>query len=75
MFHKSFGENLNEHFKFSNVCSENRAVYGMKMEKYCRSGHATDENTMRRTRFPCWIIKATDTHLEYVKLIAFLRKK
>jgi hypothetical protein len=26
-------------------------------------------------RFPCWITKATDTHLEYVILIAILRQQ
>jgi hypothetical protein len=30
---------------------------------------------MRRMRFACWTIKATDTHSDYVKRIAFLRKK
>jgi hypothetical protein len=27
----------------------------------------------RRTRFTCWILKATNTHSEYVTLIAFPR--
>ena len=30
---------------------------------------------MWRMRFACWIIKATNTHSEYVKLPAFLRQK
>jgi len=33
MFQKGFRENRNEHFMFDNVCSENRVVYGIKMEK------------------------------------------
>jgi hypothetical protein len=40
------------------------------MEKYCGARQATDDNIIRRVRFPCWITKATNTHLEYVILIA-----
>ena len=40
------------------------------MEKFCRAGQATDDN-MVRMRIACWILKATDTHSEYVILIAF----
>ena len=29
----------------------------------------------RRMRFACWIAKATDTHSEYVILIAFSRQE
>jgi hypothetical protein len=32
------------------------------VEKYCRPGQATNENTIRRMRFACWITKATHTH-------------
>ena len=31
----------------------------------------TDDNTIRRMRFVCWITKATDTHPEYVTLTVF----
>jgi hypothetical protein len=31
--------------------------------------------TIWRTRIACWIIKATDTHSEYVILIAFPRQQ
>ena len=41
------------------------------MEKYGRAGQATDGNIIRRMRFACWITKATDTHSEYIILIAF----
>jgi hypothetical protein len=33
-------------------------------------GQTTDDNTTRRMRFACCITKATDTHSEYVILIA-----
>jgi hypothetical protein len=41
------------------------------VEKYGTAGQATDDNIIRRMRFACWITKATDTHSEYVILIAF----
>ena len=40
-------------------------------KKYGRTRHATDDNIIRRMRIACWKIKATDTHSEYVVLIAF----
>jgi len=36
---------------------------------------ATDDNTIWRMRFACWITKATDTQSEYVILIDFLRQQ
>jgi hypothetical protein len=40
------------------------------VEKYGRDRQATDDNIKLRMRFECWITKATDTHSEYVTLIA-----
>ena len=37
---------------------------------YSRTGQAT-RMTIRRMRIACWIPKATNTHSEYVILIAF----
>jgi hypothetical protein len=45
------------------------------MENYGTPRKATDENVIRRMRFACWITKATDTHSEYVILIAFRRQQ
>jgi hypothetical protein len=45
------------------------------VEKYYRAGQATDDNIIRRMRFACCIPKATNTHSEYVILIAFPRKQ
>ena len=39
---------------------ENRAVCE-NVEKYCRAGQATDDNTRR---IACWIPNATDTHTQ-----------
>jgi hypothetical protein len=45
------------------------------MEKYGTAGQATDENTIQHMRISYWITKATDTHWEYVLLIAFPRQQ
>jgi hypothetical protein len=41
------------------------------VEKYGRTRQATDEYIIRLMRIACWITKATDTHSEYVIIIAF----
>jgi len=41
------------------------------VEKYHRTGQATDGDVIRHTRFACWITKATNMRSEYVILIAF----
>jgi hypothetical protein len=48
--------------------SEIDAVY---VEKYFRSGQATDYNMTRRMHFACRIIKDRNTHSEHVILISF----
>jgi hypothetical protein len=45
------------------------------VKKYGTARQATDDNIIRRMRFACWVTKATDTHSEYVILIAFARQK
>ena len=45
------------------------------MEKYGTAGQATDHNIIRCMRFACWITKATDTHIDYVIIIAFPRQQ
>ena len=37
-------EKIKTHFVFSNFFYENRAVYEIMWEKYCRAGQATDGN-------------------------------
>jgi hypothetical protein len=41
------------------------------VENYGEAREATDDNIIRRMRIACWLTKATDTHSEYVILIAF----
>jgi hypothetical protein len=45
------------------------------VEKYGTAGQATDGSIIRRMRFAWWVTKATDTHSEYVILIAFPRQQ
>jgi hypothetical protein len=46
------------------------------MGKKCgRARQATDNNIIWRMRFACWITKATDTHSQYIMLIAFPRQQ
>jgi hypothetical protein len=45
------------------------------VEKYGTARQTTDDNKILRMRFTCWITKATDTHSEYVILIAFPRQQ
>ena len=42
------------------------------MKKFVGVRQITDDNITLRMRFACWISKATDTHSEYVILIAFV---
>ena len=45
------------------------------MWKNIGAEQATDGNIARRVRISCWIIKATNTHSEYVVFIAFLQQQ
>jgi hypothetical protein len=45
------------------------------VEKYGTARQATADNIIRRMRFASWITKATDTHSEYIILIAFPRQQ
>ena len=45
------------------------------MERYGRAGLATDDSIIRRMRVTCCIIKDTDTHPEYVTLIAYQQQQ
>jgi hypothetical protein len=45
------------------------------VEKYCKTGQATDENIKRGMRIACWIPRVANAHLEFVMLIAFPLQK
>jgi len=71
MFQTRFAEKIKTHFVFSNFFSlENRAVYEI-MWKNVVVRRPTRDSIIWRVRIACWIPKATNTHSEYVTLIAF----
>jgi hypothetical protein len=45
------------------------------VKQYGTDRQVTDGSIMRRTRFACWITKATDIHSEFVIHIAFLQQQ
>ena len=45
------------------------------MGKHCSAGQATDDSTIRRMRFACWITKNRDKHSEYVILSVFAQQE
>ena len=54
----------------------NRAVCEVMCENLVQTDRqATGDNIIWRMRCACWLHKATDTHTEYVTLIAFPRQR
>ena len=47
----------------------------MKWKKYGRVAQATDDSIIWFMCFACWITNATDTHSEYVIVIAFTQQQ
>ena len=58
---------------FNNLFSENGAVYETMWKNIVQPDRS--QMTIRRMRFACWIVKATDTHSEYVIRIALSRQQ
>jgi hypothetical protein len=75
MFQTKVVEKIKTHI----LCSINFSPKSCRLcdnvEKYGTARQATNNNIIRRMRFACWITKATDTHSEYVILIAFPRQQ
>jgi hypothetical protein len=57
---------------FSNFFPRKTCRLGENMEKYGTARQAADSNIIRRMRFACRMIKATNTHSEYI-ITAFSR--
>ena len=60
-------------FNNSPAPSRNPTVYEIMCKNYGTTRQDTADNRIRRMRFSWWITEATDTHTEYVTLIAFPR--
>jgi len=68
---KSSIDNQNTHSVFNNFFFRRSFLQWDNVEKCGRAKQATDVNKIRRMRFACWLPQATNTHSEYVILIAF----
>ena len=68
---RNCGQNRKTRFLFNKSFTRKSCRLWDNVEKYGRTGQATDDSIIWRMRFACWITKATNTHLEYVILIAF----
>jgi hypothetical protein len=71
---KNCRENENTHFMFNDFFP--KIVPCMKMwKKYGMAGQATYDDIIRHMYTACWITNATDTHSEYVIIIASPRQQ
>jgi len=69
---KSCGENQNTRCILCKFFFRKSCRLWDNVEKiYCRAGHATDVNIIQRMRIASEVPRATNTHSEYVMLIAF----
>jgi len=68
---KSCRENRNTHFMSKKLSGKLRRLWDNFEKKNSIISKATDDNTTRRMRFTCWIIKARDPHSKWAILSAF----
>jgi hypothetical protein len=71
---KSCRKNQNTHFMFCNSFSKIVPLRD-NVEKYGTGRQVTYDNIIWRMCFACWITKATNTHSEYVIIIAFRQQR
>jgi hypothetical protein len=66
-------QKIKTHILCSITCFPKLCRLCVNVEKYVyvRAEHATDGSVIRRLRLACLVSKVTDTHREYVILIAF----
>jgi hypothetical protein len=55
-------EKININILCSITCFRKSSHWWNNVEKYCKTGQATDCNMRQRMWFECWMTKATDTH-------------
>jgi hypothetical protein len=65
IFQTKVSEEIKIHILWSTTCFRKSCRLWDNMEKYFKAGKTTDNDIIRRMRFPCWITKATDTLREY----------
>jgi len=71
MFQTKVVQEIKIHILCSVTFSRNSCRLWDTAEKYGTARQATDDITIWRMRFACWIKKATDTHSQHVTFIAF----
>jgi len=71
VWYKIGREHQNTHFIFNNAFCFSKIVpfYEMKLKNVLEPD--MPQMTIPRMRIACWLTKATDTHIDYVILIAF----
>jgi hypothetical protein len=69
MFHAEVVMKSNTHFDFNHLSPKNRAFYEMTWRNIVETDRP--QMTIWRMRIACWMPKATNTHSEYVTVIAF----
>jgi hypothetical protein len=66
---------IKTHFMSNNFFPTKIVSLGDNVEKYGTPRQATDDNSIGRMRFACWITKATYVSSEYVILLASPRQE
>jgi hypothetical protein len=67
-------EKVRTHFVFNKFLPENHLFYEVIWKNLIEPDRP-QMTIIRRMRFACWITKDTDSHSEYVTLIAFSRQQ
>ena len=75
MFQTKVAEKIETHFVFNNYFSENRAVYEIMWVNIVVWVRPQMVNIIRSMRISSCIPKATNTHSEYVIVIAFPKEQ
>jgi hypothetical protein len=76
MFQKKVVQKVKTHIWCSIACFSRKSCrLRESVEKYGTARQATRDNMIRRMRIAWWTNKATNTHSEYVILIAFTQQQ
>jgi len=71
MFQRTVVEKMKTHILFLATFFQKFCHLRDNVEKYGRSGQATDDNITWHMCIACWMTKATETSSEYIQNIAF----
>ena len=71
MFQTTVVEKITTHILWPITFFPKVVPFVRRCKIYGRTRQATDDSVIQRMRFAYWITRATNTHLQYVILIAF----